>query len=66
VHVTAGGSLKPSASGTLAFSVSPAGTVTASATPTAPPTLPSDPTSIGAAVGVIGQQAIRAVNAKRN
>ncbi len=62
VHVTAGGPLKPSASGTLAFAVSPAGAVTASA----PPAAPSDPTSIGATVGVIGQQAIRAVNAKRN
>jgi hypothetical protein len=63
VQVTAGGPLKPSAGGTLAFSVSPAGVVTADTAPTAPAG-----TSIGATnpVNVMGQQAIRAANAKRN
>ena len=70
VHMKAGGSLKPSANGTLAFAVSASGTVT-TATPPAPAstTTPAATAAISSGattpVNVISQQAQRAVDAPR-
>ncbi len=61
VHVTPGGSLAPSASGTLAFTVSPAGAVAAIKAPA-----PTEPASGDTSAVVISQQAKRAVAATKN
>ena len=67
VRVKAGGSLKPSANGTLAFTVNTTGAVTATAAP--PPTTPTGAATLSTgatnAVVVLSQQAQRAVDAPR-